>query len=263
MRNGLGRMRGSMNHSERLIAKSLMFLAPLVGRASMLLFVIFLFNGPLHLINVELPELMVLVWDGILSIVFFAQHSFMIRRGFRARLSNIVPSYSKDAIFTLASSIVLTGVVILWQPSTTVLHEFQGFQRWIARGIFFMGIVGIGWGVKALKSFDPFGRTPIRDHLNERPHRSQKFSVYGPYLWVRHPLYFFVLLLIWANPDLTLDRLIFNILWTVWIIIGTVLEEKDLSSDFGDDYRQYQGRVPMLIPWKGRSKSFDTISKQT
>lgn len=246
-------MRGNVNNKERLLAESLMFVAPLIGRASMLLFVIFLFNGSLRLINIGLPELTVLVWDGILSIVFFIQHSFMIRRGFRARLSNIVPSYYNDAVFTLASSIVLTWVVIFWQPSTTVLYELQGFQRWIARCIFFMGIVGIGWGVKALKSFDPFGRTPIRDHLNEKPRRSQKFSVYGPYLWVRHPLYFFVLLLIWACPDLTLDRLIFNFLWTVWIIIGTVLEEKDLLSDFGDDYRQYQGRVPMLIPWKGRS----------
>jgi protein-S-isoprenylcysteine O-methyltransferase Ste14 len=115
-----------------------------------------------------------------------------------------------------------------------------------------MGIVGIGWGVKALKSFDPYGLTPIRDNLQDRPHKPQKFSIHGPYLWVRHPLYFFVLVLVWACPDLTLDRLIFNILWSVWIIVGTFLEEKDLVLEFGDDYRKYQRRVPMLIPWKGR-----------
>jgi len=243
-------------NKQRLIAKSLMLIAPLIGRASMLLFVIFLFNGSLRLINIELPESAVLVWDGILSVIFFIQHSFMIRKGFRARLSNIVPSYYNDAIFTLASSIVLAGVAILWQPSTTVLNELQGVARWIARSVFFMGIIGIGLGVKALKSFDPFGRTPIRDHLHKNSHRPQKFTIDGPYLWVRHPLYLFVLFLVWACPDLTLDRLIFNFLWTVWIIIGTVLEEKDLVSDFGDDYRQYQKRVPMLIPWKGRWNHF-------
>ena len=256
-------MRGYMNKKERFVAKSLMFVAPLIGRASMLLFVIFLFVGSLGLVKMGLPELTVLAWDGILSIVFFIQHSFMIRRSFRSRLSNIIPSHYNDAAFTIVSSIVLAAVVIFWQPSATVLYELHGFLRWMARGIFFMAIVGIGWGVYALKSFDPFGRIPIRDHLNEKPRRSQKFSVYGPYLWVRHPLYFFVLLLIWACPDLTFDRLIFNFLWTVWIIIGTVLEEKDLMSDFGDDYRQYQGRVPMLIPWKGRSNNFNSISQQT
>jgi protein-S-isoprenylcysteine O-methyltransferase Ste14 len=246
-------MRGNMNKKERLIAKSIMFVSSLIGGASMLLFVIFLFNGSLRIINIGLTELSVLVWDGVLSIAFFIQHSFMIRRGFRARLSSIIPSYYNDAVFSLASSIVLIGVVIFWQPSTTVLCEFQGFGRWIIRGIFFMGIAGIGWGVYALKSFDSFGRTPIKGHLKGKPRRSQKFIVCGPYLWVRHPLYFFNLLLIWACPDLTLDRLVFNFLWTIWIIIGTVFEEKDLVSDFGDDYRQYQGRVPMLIPWKGRS----------
>ena len=125
-----------MNEKERLIAKSIMFIAPLIGRASMLLFVIFLFIGSLRLIRIGLPELAVLAWDGILSIAFFIQHSSMIRRNFRARLSNIIPSHYNDAAFTIASSIVLTAVVIFWQPSTTVLYELHGFLRWITRGIF-------------------------------------------------------------------------------------------------------------------------------
>lgn len=69
-----------------------------------------------------------------------------------------------------------------------------------------------------------------------------------------HTLYFFSLLLIWSCPDLNVDRFIFNLLWTLWIIFGTVLEEKDLVSDFGDDYRRYQKSIPMLIPWKGRGR---------
>ena len=243
---------------ERLIANSIMSVAPLLGGALMLLFVIFLFIGSLSLIKMGLPEFSVLAWDGILSFVFFIQHSGMIRRRFRARLSTIIPSHFNDATYTIASSIALTAIVIFWQPSTTVLYEFHGFPRWIARGFFLMAIAGMGWGVYALKNFDAFGRIPIRDHLNGKQQRSQKFTVYGPYQWVRHPLYFFVLLLIWSCPDLTLDRFIFNFLWTIWIIIGTVLEEKDLLSDFGDDYRQYQSRVPMLIPWKGRCNNFNS-----
>jgi protein-S-isoprenylcysteine O-methyltransferase Ste14 len=117
-----------------------------------------------------------------------------------------------------------------------------------------MGIAGIGWGVYALKSCDPFGRAAIRAHLSGKPLRPKRFAVNGPNLWVRHPLYFFVILLIWSCPDLTTDRLLFNFLWTSWICIGTILEEKYLVSDFGEDYRQYQDKVPMLIPWKGRVK---------
>ena len=61
-------------------------------------------------------------------------------------------------------------------------------------------------------------------------------------------MYFFVLLMIWSYPDLTLDRALFNVLWTLWIIIGSVFEERDLVAEFGDRYREYQRNVPMLIP---------------
>ena len=57
-------------------------------------------------------------------------------------------------------------------------------------------------------------------------------------------------MLIWSSPDLTLDRLLFNVLFTTWIVIGTLLEERDLVAEFNEAYRDYQRNVPMLIPWK-------------
>ena len=72
--------------------------------------------------------------------------------------------------------------------------------------------------------------------------------VKGAYRWVRHPLYLAVLLMIWSYPVLTVDRLLFNMLWTLWIVTGTVLEERDLVAGFGDEYRDYERNVPMLLP---------------
>lgn len=96
---------------------------------------------------------------------------------------------------------------------------------------------------------EPFCR--VRDDLPGTPHlRSPTFVIRGPYLWVRHPLYFFVLILVWSFPDISLDRLLFNVLWTLWIVFGTHLEEKDLLAKFGEPYRQYQKAVPMLFPWR-------------
>jgi protein-S-isoprenylcysteine O-methyltransferase Ste14 len=83
--------------------------------------------------------------------------------------------------------------------------------------------------------------------------RQFPFVIKGPYRWVRHPLYFFALILFWACPVITLDRLLFNILWTVWVILATVLEERDLVSKFGDAYVQYQREVPMIFPWRAPS----------
>jgi len=54
--------------------------------------------------------------------------------------------------------------------------------------------------------------------------------------------------MIWSYPDLTADRLLFNVLWSAWIAVGTLLEERDLTVTLGQQYKDYQSRVPMLIP---------------
>ncbi len=63
-------------------------------------------------------------------------------------------------------------------------------------------------------------------------------------------MYLFVLIVIWSGTAITADKLLFNVLWTLWILIGAVLEERDLVADFGDLYRKYQREVPMIIPYK-------------
>ena len=67
---------------------------------------------------------------------------------------------------------------------------------------------------------------------------------------MRHPLYSGVLLVLWANPVLTADRLLFNILWSAWVIGATFQEERDLLHEFGAQYAEYQQHVPMLLPFR-------------
>ena len=90
-----------MDNKERAIANISMFTAIYLGRASMLLFVVFLFAGSLGLVELGYSEATVLLWDGLLSLLFFVQHSGMIRRGFRAGLSSLVPLHYIEAVFSL------------------------------------------------------------------------------------------------------------------------------------------------------------------
>ena len=227
--------------------------ATLLGGGSLLLFGWFVVFGAIPLLRFALSDAQILLWDGVLSLAFFIQHSGMVRRSFRSWLGRRVPQAFHAAAYAVASGLVLAGVVLFWQPSTTVVVEVGGLWRGLLRGVAFLGVVGVLWGVMVFRDFDPFGRQPIRAALAGRPHPSPCFVVRGPYRWVRHPLYFFTLVLLWAMPDLSLDRLLFNVLWSVWIVLGAFLEERDLVADFGEEYRQYQKSVPMLMPWKGRS----------
>ena len=97
-----------------------------------------------------------------------------------------------------------------------------------------------------------FGLRAIRCQLRGKQQPAAAFTERGPYRWVRHPQYFCVLVMIWSYPDLTADRLLFNVLWSTWIVVGTLLEERDLTETFGHHYQEYQSRVPMLIPWPGK-----------
>ncbi|UCE61419.1 MAG: isoprenylcysteine carboxylmethyltransferase family protein [Phycisphaerales bacterium] len=224
-------------------------MAWLIGSVSLVAFFVpFLFAGSLNLVDLALGETAKLAWDVLLCLVFFLQHSGMIRRSYRQWSGRFIPQQYDGATYTIASGVALLLLVVLWQESAHILAAPGGILRWLLRTIYFLSIAGFAWGMLALGSFDAFGVRPIIDRLRGTESPPMPFTLRGPYRWVRHPLYSFSLLMIWACPDLTADRLLFNVLWTVWIIVGTVLEERDLVSAFGETYRDYQGKVPMLIP---------------
>jgi protein-S-isoprenylcysteine O-methyltransferase Ste14 len=235
----------------RFAAHSVIVLASLVGGGSFLVFGVFLIAGPFSIVRFDVSEPQALLWDGFLSMSFFLQHSGMIRPSFRTWLSSTIPPYYHAATYAIASGTVLTGVVLLWQPSHTVLFEVQGPLQLLFRAAFLLAIAGSMWGIWALSGFDPFGRIPITSCLGGKQQQAPHFVVRGPYFWVRHPLYFFMLVLIWATPDVNSDRLLFNVLWTSWLVFGSYLEERDLVAEFGENYRHYQKTVPMILPWRG------------
>jgi hypothetical protein len=116
------------------------------------------------------------------------------------------------------------------------------------------------WTVLALRTFDPCGLRPIRAHLRGDPvpappglpfrAKAKQFVIRGPFRWVRHPLYLAIIVLLWAGARMPVTRLELAVLWTAWILVATLLEERDLKRDFGEDYRRYCAKVPMLVPWR-------------
>ena len=235
----------------RFAAYVVMVLAILLGGGSLLLFGAFLVLGPFNIIRWSAPEFQILAWDGCLCLLFFLQHSVMIRHSFRAWIGRLVPEPYYPAVYALASGMALTAVVLLWQKSPTMCFTLPGSWSIVARIISALAIGGFVWGVRALGVFDPFGRLVLQAHLRGGRLLTLPLVVRGPYLWVRHPLYSCMLVLIWSVPQISLDRLVFNALWTAWIMVGTILEERDLVTEFGDRYRRYQKVVPMLVPWQG------------
>jgi methanethiol S-methyltransferase len=71
----------------------------------------------------------------------------------------------------------------------------------------------------------------------------------GAYSIVRHPMYSLGLLLLWLFPILTAGILAFDLGITLYILVGSELEERKLIEEYGDEYRRYQKKVARLIPY--------------
>ena len=227
-------------------------LSLLLGGLSLLGFGLALAFGPIQVLALGFSPPNALVWDGALCLVFFVQHSVMVRRGFQARLASLVPRPYHPALYSIASGVALLVLLLLWQDTGITVYVVEGIPRVALRGLFLVAGFVFLWAIRALGSFDTFGVRPLRAHsrgATESP--GLPLAIRGPYRYVRHPLYSLFLVLLWAAPDVTAERLLFNGLFTAWIVVGTRLEERDLVSQFGDDYREYQKQVPMLIPWPG------------
>jgi protein-S-isoprenylcysteine O-methyltransferase Ste14 len=232
------------------VARILILAAQVIGGGSLIAFGVFLYRGPFELVALARTDVEALVVDALLSLAFFVQHSGMVRRSIRERLPNLVPPYAQGAAYSIASGLTLLGVIVLWQPTELVIVQIDGPFRLLFRACFIAAGLSFVWAIRALGSFDGLGVRPIRAHLGGKPVRELALTIRGPYRWVRHPLYTMVLVMIWSSPDLTGDRLLFNIGWTVWMVVGSMLEERDLVEAFGDDYIRYREAVPMLVPWR-------------
>lgn len=82
----------------------------------------------------------------------------------------------------------------------------------------------------------------------KRPSREERLTTGGFYRFTRHPLYLFALIMLWLLPIMTWNILTLAIGVTVYTLIGSLLEERRLAQQFGQEYAAYKERTPWLIP---------------
>ena len=242
-------------YGNNYIAKKVAYSALILGFGSMILFGLFLYSGSYSFFSFGMNEPGILLFDAGLCLVFFIQHSTMLRQWFRQHATKLIPTHYYGAFYAIASGMSLLILLLFWQKSPSMIFSAGIEYRWFFRILFLISIAGFIWATRALGTFDPFGVKTIFHHVKNKPPKTLPLTIRGPYKLVRHPLYFFSLAMIWSCPDLSADRMLFNLLWTGWIVIGTLLEERDLIREFGEEYRIYQKAIPMLIPFKMFNKN--------
>jgi protein-S-isoprenylcysteine O-methyltransferase Ste14 len=78
--------------------------------------------------------------------------------------------------------------------------------------------------------------------------KAVEFKTDGPYGWVRHPIYLGWILIVFSVGTMTMTRLVFAAVSTVYLLVAIPLEERTIRAQF-PAYDEYIRRVRRkLIP---------------
>ena len=91
----------------------------------------------------------------------------------------------------------------------------------------------------------------IRQSVSGDQQKEQKpvIEKHGFYGIVRHPMYLGgVIFLLASMTHAPLPQFLGYLLLAIYMIIGTVREDRSLARELGKVYRNYQKEVPMIIP---------------
>lgn len=192
-----------------------------------------------------------LIIDVLLLLIFAVQHSVMARRPFKLWLTHWMPTSIERSTYVLCSSLALILLFWLWRPMPTVIWHINNPLLASAA----MALSLIGWAIVLVSSFlinhfELFGLHQVANNLAGKGMPDPKFRTPLFYKLVRHPIYLGFIVAFWATPTMTMGHLLFAVGTTAYILVGIFFEERDLVSLFGDEYRHYQDRVSMLIPWQ-------------
>jgi len=188
--------------------------------------------------------------DTLLLALFAIPHSVMARPAFKRWWTRIVPPAVERSTYVLTSSLLLGLLYWQWLPIPSVLWDLTN-----PKGRFFLHVVfWVGWVIVLLSTFlishfDLFGLRQVYLHASARPYTPVGFKYRGLYRYVRHPIMLGFLLAFWATPTMTAGHLLFAGATTAYILIALQLEERDLVSFHGEQYRAYQQQVRMLLPF--------------
>lgn len=144
---------------------------------------------------------------------------------------------------TLAALLLLPVVTLAYTTPGPALWSFRGVGAVLANGLAGLALLsflrhGSGYDLPAFLGLRPANASP-------------RLVISDWHRYVRHPWYCLALILIWTR-DMDAAGLVSALAITLYLALGSRLEENRLVEQFGERYRHYRRRVPPLLPWPGR-----------
>ena len=180
-------------------------------------------------------------------------HSTLAASGIKGRCSGAIRAAWRLAYNLLAVAHLGTVWLIGWYLlAGTEAYALEPWLWGLLKALYVAGWAILALGLSGYDLARLAGTRQIRSYLRgiDEP-EDEPLRRDGLHRFVRHPVYAGGFLILWGRVD---DP--FALATAVWgslyLVIGTVFEERRLSRLYGAAYAAYRRQVPAFVPWKGR-----------
>jgi protein-S-isoprenylcysteine O-methyltransferase Ste14 len=191
----------------------------------------------------------------VAMLVYGVSHSWLagnLKRVFRVRFGERAYHGLYRLLFNFISLVSLLPISWLFSayPGTLIWQIDPPYQS-IIMIIQLIGLIGAVISLLQIDLWRFLGVSQLIAYLTNQPLPlpDEALQRRGLYRLVRHPLYLFTIIAMFAVPTMTESYLAFCIGATVYFVIGSKIEERRLLNAYGESYRDYQKQVPWLIPF--------------
>ena len=184
--------------------------------------------------------------DLALFSAFALHHSLFARLGFKAFITRVAPPPLERSIYVWLSSLLFLLVAAWWQPVGGVLWRVDTSSPAMF-ALIGLQLVGVIAAVRTARRLDVLALAGVRQVFAARGGSMHGLETAGTYAFVRHPIYFAWLLFVWPVPLMNGTRLVFAAVSTIYLVIATPFEERDLTRAYGAEYEAYARRVRWRI----------------
>jgi protein-S-isoprenylcysteine O-methyltransferase Ste14 len=201
--------------------------------------------------------------DGTLIIIalfmgYFVIHSLTASLWLKNRVARHLPvliPYYRLLFNALSLLLAIPLVIAVFTYPGEPLWQWYGVGFYVANGLALLAAIAFIYSLKMYDMAEFWGTRQLREHVEEvRDLEQFKISVF--HRFVRHPWYTMILVIIWTR-DMSTTQLLTYSLVTLYLVIGSRMEERKLIAYHGEVYQRYRQRVPGLLPlpWRYLSKA--------
>ncbi len=154
--------------------------------------------------------------------------------------------------------------IILYSSSLTKEPVFywEGYLSICQILLLLTAAVLVFLGARSYDAFQFLGISQIREgKIHRTLTDSGELDTNGIFGFLRHPVYTGVILILWARA-MDATAIILNLIFTAYFIVGAFLEERKLTLEFGETYRDYKKTVSMFFPYKWLRAKYKYVKKK-